>query len=521
MNLLKSEKLRAVVISSIVVLVFVFGAMMATIHNAVSDDRILQNVYINGVDVSGLNRAEANQLLDEYTAAKELNSVKIVAGKKKVVMEVGDMNLVIKTEKAVQEAYEIGRGKNPIKNLSSIMRSKNKKKRTDIAIETSISKEDAQKLIDENEKDLIAKTKNASLKRKNGKFVIIDEVYGVAIKKEESVEEIQKKVITDWDQDKFKIKLKVEKDKPDYLAKDMEEVKDVIGSYTTQYGTSAPGRKKNVARGASLINGTLLLPGETFSAYEKISPMNAENGYALAPSYASGQVVQTYGGGICQVSTTLYNAVLRAELKVVERSNHSMTVHYVPLAADAAISGTSKDFKFKNDTKTPIYIEAHADGSTLSFKLYGKETRDSNRRLEFESKTTSVKPPKTKEIKDKTLPIGKSVVASQGTTGYNAELYKVVYVDDKETERILINRSSYNSSPKIVRIGAMKKDKKDKKDVTATDKNGNVITTATAKPGAATTAKKPAAKTTAKKKTTTAKKKATTAKKKATAKKKR
>ncbi len=512
MNLLKNEKARAVVISSIVVLVFVFGALMATIHSAVSDDRILQNVFINGVDVSGLNRSEANQLLDQYTAAKELNNVKIVSGKKHIEMEVGDMNLVIKSEKAVQEAYEIGRSKNPFKNLSAIMRSKNKKKKTDIVIETSISAEDAQKLIDDNEKDLIAKTKNASLKRKKGEFVIIDEVYGVAIKKEESVAEIQKKVVTDWDKDKFTIKLKVEKDKPDYLAKDMEEVKDVIGSYSTQYGTSAPGRKKNVARGASLINGKVLYPGQTLSVYKMISPMNAENGYALAPSYASGQVVQTYGGGICQVSTTLYNAVLRAELKVKERSNHSMTVHYVPLAADAAISGTSKDFKFVNDTKTPIYIEANADGSTLSFKIYGKETRDENRRLEFVSKTTSVKPPKTKKIKDKTLLEGKTVVDSNGTTGYTAELYKIVYVDDKETERILINKSSYNSTPKIVRVGTMKKPKKDKTTaVTATDANGNVVTTAkpaagnnatTAKKPASkpTTAKKPAAKTTAKKK---------------------
>lgn len=105
----------------------------------------------------------------------------------------------------------------------------------------------------------------------------------------------------------------------------------------------------NVENGASLINGTLLYPGDSFSVYSKVAPFTADNGYHLAGSYSNGQTVQTYGGGICQVSTTLYNAVLRAELNVTERSNHSMTVHYVPLSADAAISGTDKDLKFTNN----------------------------------------------------------------------------------------------------------------------------------------------------------------------------
>lgn len=101
--------------------------------------------------------------------------------------------------------------------------------------------------------------------------------------------------------------------------------------------------------------------------------LQKENGYALAGSYENGQTVQTYGGGICQVSTTLYNAVIRAELKIVERFPHSMTVHYVPRSADAAIAGTHKDMKFKNTFDTPIYIEGKANGSTITFTVYGKK----------------------------------------------------------------------------------------------------------------------------------------------------
>ena len=96
-----------------------------------------------------------------------------------------------------------------------------------------------------------------------------------------------------------------------------------------------------------MIDGTTLYPGESLSVYKLVQPFTADNGYYTAPSYASGKVVETYGGGICQVSTTLYNAVIRAELNVTERFNHSMTVHYVPLSADAAIAGTTKDLKFE------------------------------------------------------------------------------------------------------------------------------------------------------------------------------
>ena len=97
--------------------------------------------------------------------------------------------------------------------------------------------------------------------------------------------------------------------------------------------------------------------------------------------------MQTYGGGICQVSTTLYNAVLRAELNVTERSNHSMTVHYVPLSADAAISGTDKDLKFTNNLDHPVYIQGVAGGSSITFTIYGKEYRASNRKVEYVSET--------------------------------------------------------------------------------------------------------------------------------------
>ena len=143
-------------------------------------------------------------------------------------------------------------------------------------------------------------------------------------------------------------------------------------------------------------------------------PFDAENGYALAASYEMGKVVDSYGGGICQVSTTLYVAVLKAELEVTERYSHSMIVHYVDPSMDAAIAEGLKDLKFINNTDAPIYIEASADGSTLHFAIYGHETRDPNRTVRYESETTNTEDPTPSLTEDANASFGTIEQTSYG-----------------------------------------------------------------------------------------------------------
>ena len=173
----------------------------------------------------------------------------------------------------------------------------------------------------------------------------------------------------------------------------------------------------------------------------------------MAGSYLNGEVVDSMGGGICQVSTTLYNAVLRAELEVVERSPHSMTVHYVELSEDAAIAGTYKDFKFKNSTDYPIYIEGYTTSDKkITFNIYGNETRDSNRSISFESVLVNEVKPNTILRDDAGQGLGYKNV-SAGKTGYVAELYKIVKVNGVQTDRIKINKSTYKGSDRVVTYG--------------------------------------------------------------------
>ncbi|MBQ8878729.1 MAG: VanW family protein, partial [Lachnospiraceae bacterium] len=185
-----------------------------------------------------------------------------------------------------------------------------------------------------------------------------------------------------------------------------------------------------------------------------------ENGYHMAGSYLNGQVVDSLGGGICQVSTTLYNAVLLSELEVTERHNHSMIVTYVDPSADAAISESAgKDFRFVNNLETPIYIEGYTtDDKQIVFTVYGEETRQAGHRVEYESEIISKTYPDSEMIyTDGALPVG-SVSVQSAHIGYKANLWKVVYENEQEVSREMVNSSVYKMVPRTATVGVATED---------------------------------------------------------------
>ena len=150
---------------------------------------------------------------------------------------------------------------------------------------------------------------------------------------------------------------------------DLEQITDMMGSYTTNYKDSGQNRCDNISNATSKINGTLLYPGEEFSVYEAIGPLDAANGYELAGAYENGQTVESYGGGVCQVSSTLYAAMVYAGLPATERHAHSLPVDYLPAGLDATIAGSYLDLKFTNTFSQPLLIQASANGGTLTVTL--------------------------------------------------------------------------------------------------------------------------------------------------------
>ncbi len=159
--------------------------------------------------------------------------------------------------------------------------------------------------------------------------------------------------------------------KPRVTAQMLGGMGTLLASYSTYYGSSSSNRKHNVGIGAAQIDGTWMENGTVFSFNRSVGPRTASKGWRLAHQFQDGQVVDGIGGGVCQVSSTLYNAVLLGGLKIRERHNHSMPVAYLSPGRDATVSYGSLDFQFENNTGGPVYVQATADGRQLIFRLFG------------------------------------------------------------------------------------------------------------------------------------------------------
>lgn len=414
-------------------------------------DTIPERVYVGEISVGGMTQEEATQAVEEYVAGLEDKKIVLQAGENQLEVTAGDIGISWGNPEIVEEAVGLGKSGNLISRYKAMKDLENEDKVYQIAY--NIDKEKAVKVLEDNEAVLNTEAVDAGLERVDGSFNIIPGSQGVNVNVEESLDTIEEYFVQKWDGNDATVELVAEVVEPKGTEEELAKVQDLLGSFHTSYGTSGAGRSQNVANGTSKINGSVIYPGEEFSVYEAVSPFEASNGYEMAGSYMNGTTVESFGGGICQVSTTLYNAVIRAELEVTERSNHSMIVTYVEPSEDAAIAGTYKDLKFKNNTDAPIYIEGYTAGKVVYFNIFGHETRDSNREVSFVSETLSTTDPGVEYKASADLPIGKFSTEQSAHTGYTAQLWKIVKVNGVEQSREIFNKSTYKASPKIVLVG--------------------------------------------------------------------
>ena len=451
-------KRKPIIIGSLVAVVILIIAIIGGVSSHMSEvtaqEGYFEGVLVEGMDLGGLSKEEAQVKLDEYWTQLLATEVELGVMNETIKVTLGELGLTYTNQEILSDAYALGREGSTFQNYLDI---KNlEKEPVNHELTFGFNEETLLNVLKEKTSSYENKMQNAGLKRENGSFVITEEKDGVVFNYEESAKLLTEK-LTDWaDRASFKIDMVTQVEKAKYTKEMMEKVTDKIGTFSTSYSSSGWGRKKNVKAGASFINGNVIYPGETFSVHDVVTPFTYERGYDMAGSYLNGETVESMGGGICQVSTTLYNAVLRAELEIVERHEHSMTVGYVQLSADAAIAGTYKDLKFKNNTETPIYIEGNANGSTLTFTIWGEETRPANRTISFVNEVLSTTQPTEQEEKDPTLEEGVRKVISKGHTGYKTKLWKIVKVDGKQTDKILVNSSNYMMSKTKVAVGTKK-----------------------------------------------------------------
>ena len=428
-------------------------AMASSMTVCAAGETILKGVSIDKLDVSGMTREEALAALESYEKNLGGQSIKLGIGDNVIEAKLSDLGVTFDNEDLVDEAIGVGHAGNIVKRYKDQKDLQHSGKTFPLSWQTN--EDTVRTYVENNCTKYDKKAQNASLTRENGAFNFVAGTEGLELNVDSAVRTISDYLENSWTSDNTEVlNLETQVTEPEGSAEELANIKDLLGSFTTSFSTSGSNRCKNVSSGASHINGTVLYPGEEFSAYETVSPFTEANGYAMAGSYLNGEVVDSMGGGICQVSTTLYNAVLRAELNVTERSPHSMTVHYVDLSEDAAIAGTYKDFKFVNSTEYPIYIEGYTTSDKkITFNIYGKETRDKNRTISFESQMVSETPAITILQEDAGQGIGYKAVSSKGSSGYVAELYKIVKVNGVETDRIKVNKSTYKGTNRVVTYG--------------------------------------------------------------------
>lgn len=420
-----------------------------------ASDTIHQGVFIGDVDVSGMTTAQATEAVNQYIEQLRAKNVTL-KGKdegQSVTVTMADFGLGWANTEVIDEAFSLCREGNVIERYKAIKDLEHSTQRYNI--EYSFNDDAIFQILEVNCAPFNVSKVNYTLQKTASGFTVSDGQVGYILDEQDSLKNIKNFVQNEWNHEDCAIDVVIDEDQPQGSYEQLSKVGDVLGTYTTSYSSSGAARSANVANGCKLIDGTTLYPGEEFSVLGKITPFTEANGYFPAGSYLNGIVVESIGGGICQVSTTLYNAVLNAELEVTERHNHSMIINYVKPSMDAAIAESGgKNFRFVNSTDYPIYIEGTTNSSKqITFTIYGVETRPSTHKVAYESEVLETIPAGPDQIvANGGAPIG-AISTQSAHIGYKAQLWKITYENGAETGREVVNKSNYKMVPRIVTVG--------------------------------------------------------------------
>ena len=258
--------------------------------------------------------------------------------------------------------------------------------------------------------------------------------------------------MTPYQKEQYEIPLIITK--PNKTTKEIgtEAFPDLLATFSTQYQSSNVNRTTNLKLAADKINGIVLLPGEEFSYNKTVGERTVQAGFKEAAVFNAGRVENGLGGGICQISSTLYDAVVMADLDVTVRRNHQFVTSYVKAGADATVVWGSQDFEFKNTRKYPIKITITVSGGVATAKIWGvKEEVEYD--ITIETKKTATIPYTTQYVQDSSLPEGQQKIVQSGSNGQKVEAYKVKRLNGQVISTTLLSKDTYNAMKKIVHVG--------------------------------------------------------------------
>lgn len=438
---------KILLFSTIAFLIIVLGLGTYGYFKVLRTDLFYEGITIEDYDISFMTKEEALKFIKNKKEPEiEKGSMKLTYEDKEYNIGLKELGFFYDYEDAIDKLYSIGREGNVFKRVKDILNAR--KKGVGIALNSSYDEKAMKEIIDNIAEEIDREPKDAEFKLNGGNIQITDEVIGENVNKEELG-----KLISDNIYDLKPIEIPVKKTTPEKTKELLGRINGVIGEFSTSFGKSSADRIENIRISSKAISDRgIIMPGETVSFNETTGPRERRFGYKEANVIIGGEFTPDVGGGVCQTSTTLYNALLLADLTILERSPHSIPSTYVNFGQDAAVAYGYLDLKFRNDFDYPIYIDSGVSGGRVYFRIYGdKKARDYTVRID--SQTVETIAAKVKNISDNSLPSGKKEVVQQGRTGYRVNTYKSIIRNGKTVSRDLITKDYYKPREFIYRIG--------------------------------------------------------------------
>lgn len=410
---------------------------------------IYPGVKVDNIDLSGKTKQQAEQILkhenDEIVLKRKIN---VKALDKNYTIEYTKISPKYNIQEVVDEAFSYGKNLNILAKANLIRGSSIKSYNLKFTYDQKAIKE----FVTSIEKQVNVNPINAKIQIAGAGFSVIPDVKGVkletAILEKKLEAQIDGKVSPD-----INIEATITTPIAAITAQKLNTVNTKVTSFSTEFASgSSDQRANNIRLATRAINGTCIMPGGTFSFNDVVGQRTAVKGYESAPIIVGNQVDSGLGGGICQVSTTLYNSILKANIKSTQRSHHTLPSHYVPLGMDATVDYGNLDYKFTNTLAYPIYIQGDAEGGNIVFNVYSNSSLTAIT-YDISSEVYDTIKPTIGYVDDSTLPKGTQVYVQQPYTGYKVRVHKKTIQGGKVVNDEIISDDYYLPVNAVIKRG--------------------------------------------------------------------
>lgn len=416
------------------------------------DSLIYPGIKVENIDISGMSKLSAkNTIKKNFSDTITNRKINIKTPAKTYVVDLSQLDAKHNIDDVVNKAFAYG------KNLSLYQRYNLIKKPVsqNFVLTLSYDSKKLDAIINTIDEETNVAPLNASIKMVSGKFQVSSGRNGRKLNKESLTKTLTDDINKSNTKDSI-IDAPFTQVQAGTTAEMLAKVNTKVSSFNTEYGSkSSAERANNIAVAVKAINGTVLMPGDVFSFNDIVGKRTAEKGYKEAPVIVGNKVETDFGGGICQVSSTLYNAILRANVKATERTHHTLPSSYVSLGMDATVDFGNIDYKFKNTLSYPMYIESYTYNGNICFNIYSDASLTSKKYELYNNVYKTISPGIT-YIDDSSMPVGKTEEVQKAYTGYKVKVYKKTIQSGAVTNEELISDDYYRPVDAVIKRGTKK-----------------------------------------------------------------